>query len=210
VLDPKFVNYLATMFAVTNPFGNLAIFIGLTVHRSRKAQHRIAISTAFATAIILLVITWVGQPILNMLNISIPAFQMAGGLTITLIGLSMLQSKKAGGHVSTADQKNADSKESIAVVPLAIPIVAGPGAIAMVLVNVHDYPSIIAKGYISVANILIACIIAIVFFFAGPISRLLGDAGIKIAVRISGLILVSMAMGMLMAGIGQLFPALLG
>ncbi len=202
------INYLTTLFAITNPFGNLAIFIALTGHKSQSGQRHVALVTAFTVAIILTIITWVGQPILDFLNISVASFQLAGALVITLIGLSMLHSKKTGISHTDSEQKAAESKDSVAVVPLSIPIIAGPGAITAVLLASHQYPSTIARLTITGCNLLIAAIIALVFFFAGPISRVLGEAGLKIAVRITGLILVAMAMGMLVAGLTTAFPAL--
>ena len=205
----EFANFLTTMFAITNPFGNLAIFIGLTSHRSKAAQHKVALTTAVATVIIFLLITWIGQALLSMLSISISAFEMAGGIIITLIGLSMLSSKKSEMSHTESENKQASSKENIAVVPLAIPIIAGPGAMTAILVSINKYPHLMARVYISFGDILIAAFIGLTFYFAGPISKLLGESGIKIAIRITGLILVAMAMGMLTTGLGQALPGLL-
>lgn len=204
----EFVRFLTTMFAITNPFGSLAIFIGLTMGKTQHERRKIGLQSAMAVAILLLVVTWIGPSILDVLDISIADLQLAGGLVITLIGLTMLRSQKSEMSTTNEEQEEAETKASIAVVPLAIPIIAGPGAITAVLVNVNLYSGYMSKLYISLGNILIAALIAVTFYFAGPLNRLLGDSGIKIAIRLTGLILVAMAMGLLTSGLMSIFPGL--
>jgi len=202
------VTFFATMFAITNPFGNLAIFIGLTADRTASEQRGIALRTAFASAVIFVVVIWVGEDLLSFLGISVPAFQCAGGIVITLLGLSMLKSESSSMAHTHEESQAAQSQTSIAVVPLAMPIIAGPGAITTILVSVHDFSSLQARFYMTLGSIVIAGIIAVVLYFATPIQRLLGVTGINIAVRIMGLLLIAMAMGMLAAGALALFPGL--
>jgi len=201
------ITFIVTMFAITNPFGNLGIFIALTADETVKEQRIIAIKTALACCIIFLIVTWFGQSILNFLGITVPAFQVAGGIVIAMIGISMLQSKKSDIAHSSNETKTA-GQASVAIVPLAMPIIAGPGAISTILVDLHQFPSITAKVWASACEILLAIIIMIVLLFAAPLRKFLGNSGISIMVRIMGLILIAMAMQMLTRGLISLLPGL--
>jgi len=100
-------------------------------------------------------------------------------------------------------------KDSVAVVPIAIPIVAGPGAITTIIVSTHGYSTIEDKITISVVSIAIALILWIAFYFSAPVSRLLGLHGINIVTRIRGIILVAIAFDMMANGFKALFPGLI-
>ena len=203
-----FIHYFVSLLAITNPFGNLAIFIGLTSHNTLAEQRKIATATAFATCIILLIGTWCGGLVLDFLGISVPSFQIAGGLVITLLGLSLLQSKISGMSHTEEEQKSAVQKNSIAVVPMSIPIIAGPGALATIILYSEKSPHLLTRLPFSICDIAIAFVIWLALFFSGNISRLLGVSGIKILMRIMGLILVAMAMEMLTSGLLADFPGL--
>lgn len=202
------IHYFVSMLAITNPFGNLAIFIGLTSHNTLAEQRKIAATTALATVIILLIGTWCGGFVLRFLGISVPSFELAGGIIITLLGLSLLQSKISGMSHTEEEQKSAVQKSSIAVVPMSIPIIAGPGALATIILYSEKSPHFLTRLPFSVCDIVIALVIWLVLFFASHISRLLGVSGIKILMRIMGLILVAMAMEMLTSGLLADFPGL--
>lgn len=204
------VTYLVTMFAITNPFGNLGIFIALTSDKSVSEQRVIAVKTAFACFIIFLVVTWFGDQILSLMGITVPAFQVAGGIVVALIGLSMLQSKQSDVAHSPKEKQDALTKASVAVVPLAMPIIAGPGAISTILVDLHQFPSLMAKIWVTASNLALAVLIMVVLLFAAPLRKFLGTSGISIMVRIMGLILIAMAMQMFTKGLVVLLPGLAG
>lgn len=202
------MSFLVALFAVANPFGNLAIFIGLTSDRSTREKKQIAIVSTIAIAIIMLITVWIGDDILRFFGISVPAFQLAGGLIIILLGLTMLHSKTSK-MVHTSDEHEAAlQKDSVAVVPLAIPISAGPGTMTTIILYVHRYPDFMEHVMFSLVALFITLIIGLFFYFSTPIGRVLGVSGTKIATRIMGLILVAIAMGMVSEGMLQLFPGL--
>lgn len=208
MLSGELIKYSVTLLAITNPIGNLAIFIGLTGDKTESERRRIALQTALATAIVLIVVTWLGEPILKLFGISIPAFKIAGGLVISLLGLSMLSSQPSGMTHTQAEQDSAHQKDSIAVVPLAIPIIAGPGAMTTVIVYMGEHIGVLPKIGASVINIAIAGFVALTFCFATRISKIMGVSGVKIAVRVMGLILIAMAMSLLLSGLQSAFPGL--
>lgn len=205
----KLVIFVASMFAITNPLGNLAIFISLTNQRTLKQQRKIALTTGFSVAIILLISIWLGNGLLHFFNIEIYGFEIAGGFLILLISLSMLQAKKAAtSHEEDEEIKHKNPKESIAVVPMAIPIMAGPGAMTAAVLAGQKYATIGGKLCLSGGCLVIAGIITIVLLFAAFIARILGEEGLKIFTRIMGLILLSIAFDFIISGISTAFPGL--
>ncbi len=126
-----------------------------------------------------------------------------------LIGLQMLLNKSEHRH-SPAELEDAQSRASIAVVPLAIPIVAGPGTIATVLVAAQQHPSVLSKVEISIAVMALAALCGLLFSFAAPISKRLGESGMGVVTGVMGMVLAAIAMGMLAEGLKAMLPGLAG
>lgn len=208
MIKPYIANFILAMLAITNPFGNLAIFLGLTSDKTTAERRRIAIITCISVAIVLLIAVWSGDYILQIFGISLPAFQVAGGIIITLIGLSMLQSKQSAVMHTKEEHESAKASTSIAVVPLTIPIVAGPGAIATVVMMMKEHHTLTDMLRYSAASIGIAIVIGATFYFSPIFARILGESGLKIATRVMGMILVAIAIQTFAAGAIKLFPGL--
>ena len=202
--------FFINLLAITNPFGNSGVYLGLVGNRSKEEQNRIAIKTAFASMIIFFIVTWVGQSVLDLLHLSIYDFKIAGGLVLVMIGLSMLKSEKSTISHTQEEYDEAAEKESIAIVPLAIPIIAGPGAISSILVALEHYNKLPAKIIMSGIEVLVAIVIAAVLYFAAALSKCLGVSGIKIITRIMGLIIIAIAFDMITSGLGKIYPGWLG
>lgn len=205
-----FASFFVSIFAITNPVGNLAIFIGLTSDYTRSQQRKTALVTGFAVLISLLLSLWLGIAILDAFGISVSAFEVAGGLIILLIGLSMLRAKKSEMSHSDKEHSAALDRPSVAVIPMAIPIVAGPGAMTTVIIAAKNFSSLGDKFILSGECLAMALIIAVIFFFAGFIGKVLGPSGVKITSRIMGLILAAIAISMMAEGLRGLFPVLAG
>lgn len=204
----EIITFTIAILAITNPIGNLAIFASLTANRSQEEKKRTAYVAAIAIIIILLLVVWTGDLILRAFGISISAFETAGGMIIALMGLSMLHAKTSEIHHSKDEHEEAKTKDSVAVVPIAIPIVAGPGAITTIIVHTHDYVSIEDKLMYSGVCIGISLLLFIGFYFSAPVSRLLGVAGVNIVTRIMGIILAAIAFQMIGSGLQGLLPGL--
>ena len=202
--------FAAAMFTITNPIGNAALFVGMTGDRTVAEKRRIAIASAIATAVILVVVTWVGESILHFFGVSIPALEATGGLIIGVIGMSMLHAKASGVHTKDEERDEAKEKSSIAVVPLAMPIVAGPGTITTVVVTTHKYAGFGSNLTISLVSIAAAVVVGMCFLLAEPLARVLGVSGTNILTRFMGLILLAIAIGMLATGLKTLMPGLAG
>lgn len=206
--EKEIITFSVAMLAITNPIGNLAIFAGLTGSKSPEEKKHTALVAGAAILVILLLVTWSGELILEAFGISVPAFETAGGLIIALIGLSMLHAKTSPIHHSPEEKEEAKTKDSVAVVPIAIPIVAGPGAITTIVVAAQKFGTVEDKVAISVVSIAISILLWVCFYFSGPVSRLLGVTGINIVTRIMGIILTAIAFQMLTEGLKALMPGL--
>lgn len=202
------VTFAVAMLTITNPVGALAIFAGMTADRSDSEKKQSAYKAAFAVAIILLIVTWAGKYVLEMFGITPPGLEVAGGVIIALMGLSMLHSKTSEMSQNKAEGEAAKASPSIAVVPMAMPIIAGPGGITTVILATHKFPSIEDKLLVSAICAGVAAIIWLCLYFAAPISRLLGVAGMNIVMRIMGIVLTVIAFQMLAAGLKKLLPGL--
>jgi multiple antibiotic resistance protein len=199
------INYYVSLFSVCSPISALPALLNLSYGRSEEEKKKIAVTASFAVAVILIVVTWIGLPFLNAFGIKIPAFQVAGGFVLFLIALSMLNAQASRIQQTKEDQTEAVHKVSIAVVPLAMPIMAGPGAMTTVIVGASIWTGPLNHFYLSFCAILVALTTGTVLYFASHVERVLKHTGINIVTRIGGLILASMAIQSMANGLHGLW-----
>jgi multiple antibiotic resistance protein len=202
------IKYYISLLVICNPFSSIPALLNFTHGRSADEKKRTGIISSFAVAVILIVVTWIGSPLMNFFGIRVAAFQLAGGIVVFLLALSMLNAEISRMKQTSEDQKEAKHKESVAVVPLAIPLMAGPGAISTVIVTVNNFPGIRDQVYLSLCAILVALSLGICLYFATALEKLLGQAGMNIVNRLAGLILAAIAMETIAKGVLGLFPGL--
>ena len=207
-MSSEFVKFAAALFAILNPFGNTAIFLSVTADRSDAERRSIALVASVAVLITLVVAAVLGQEILALFGISIGAFRIAGGLIILLIALSMLHARPSGVHHSAQEEAEGQQKDNPAIFPLAIPVIAGPGAMATVILYAEHAEGLggaLAMGLV----ILLMCLVLLVMLrAAGRLSSLLGTTGMSVLTRLMGMVLAAIAVEMIAGGLGELFPQL--
>ena len=152
---------------------------------------------------------WSGPRLMEFFGITVDSLRAAGGVIVLIIGLHMLFNKSDHKH-SPAELEDAESRASIAVVPPAIPIIAGPGTMATALVAAQQHPSVLSKVEISIVIAGFAAFCGFLFSYASPISKRLGEAGMGVVTRVMGMILAAIAMGMLADGLKGMLPGLAG
>ncbi|MFN7678740.1 MAG: MarC family protein [Cyanobacteriota bacterium] len=211
-MQPHLTQFISSLLALLNPLADFAIFLSLTSGRSRVEQRQIGVQAAIAIAVIMIATLWLGNPILTAFGISIGAFSVAGGIILFGIGLGMLRSK--AGESSKAETnktsiESAKKQASPAVVPLGIPISAGPGVITALLVASHANPSGV-QGLItySLACLALSVLMGAVFWFAPLMGRLLGDTAMHISTQVMGLVVTAIASQMVLNGLRTAFPVL--
>ncbi len=201
------ITFATAMFTILNPIGNTAVFAGMVADKSKADQRTIAVRCAIAVSIILVVTVWLGGEILKLFGVDVASLEAAGGLIIALVAMSMLYVKHDGIHGSGLKGDEA-GKDAIAVVPLAMPLVAGPGAIATVVVNTQANQGIEANLAMSGVCVGLSIVLGGSFLSAGLITRLLGPAGMNLVTKFMGLILLAIAVEMFASGAKGLLPGL--
>ncbi len=207
--EAELTSFIAALFSMMNPIGNLGVFVGVTSDRTTAEAQRVAWTCAGSVAIILLIFAWSGTLLLDFFGITVDSLRAAGGIIVLLIGLHMLFNKSEHQH-SPAELEDAKPRASIGVVPLAIPVVAGPGTLATVLIAAQRQETVLSKVEISAVIVVLSAFIGVLFMFAEPLSRRLGEAGMGVVTRVMGMVLASIAMGMLTSGLKGMLPGLAG
>ena len=163
-----YIQFTITLLAILNPIGNIAIFLALCNDFTKKEQRKTAINCSIAIVIILLLSLWLGTSLLQFFGISIGAFAIAGGFIVATIGLSMLHGAPNKAHNDAKQQVH----ESVAVTPLAIPIIAGPGAITTVIAHAYMFTDLADKGIESAICIILGLFIGMILFFSPMLGKL--------------------------------------
>ncbi|OYW66261.1 MAG: antibiotic resistance protein MarC [Hydrogenophilales bacterium 16-64-46] len=199
------------LFAIVDPVGVIPLFLlatrGYSLAQSRAAA-RLAAITVF---VVLLLSAYGGQIILDFFGIRLAAFSVAGGLLLLLLALSMVQAHVSPQRQTQEEAVEAEEKDAVGVVPLGVPLLAGPGAITHMIVAAgaaRGEPVQQAALLIPVA--LVALSVWLSFRAAPAIERRLGRTGIHVVTRLMGLIIAAISIEMIASGLGQLFPGLLG
>ena len=204
--EAALLSFVAALFAIMNPVGNIGICATLTAGRSGDDVRYAAWTCAAASAITLLITTWAGDYVLEFFGISVDSLRVAGGIIVLLIGLSMLANNDQHRHTEP-EREDAKTRPTVGIVPLAIPIVAGPGTIATVLVAAQYKPTI-SKLEISGVILAMSLLVGILCSLAKPIADRLGAAGMAVVTRLMGMILATIASAMLAIGLKGLMPGL--
>lgn len=199
---------LVGLVAIVNPLGALPIFLSMSDKSDPDADMRTINRAAVAVALILLISAWTGEALLGFFGITIDAFRVGGGLLILLMGISMLHGKQSHVQHCPNETGEVEKKEDISVVPLAIPLMAGPGAISLVILDANKIHSFGGEIVLALAIISIAIIAWLVLFIAEKMRDKLGTIGLNIATRIMGLILAAIGVQFMADGIKHLLPGL--
>ncbi|MFL9844978.1 MarC family NAAT transporter [Flavobacterium rhizosphaerae] len=205
-----FIYIFAALFSVINPLGAIPVFVGLTQDDSAKERQRISFWTAINVFIILIVSFFIGQYVLNFFGISIDALRIAGGFIIVNSGFSLLN-RKPGGRtrgVNKEVQNDAQKRNDIALTPLAIPMLAGPGSISLLIAMYQDYQKFSEQIIAVMAMALVALVIFLVMRSAHYLSRILGASGIVAISRIIGFIIIAIGVQYIISSIANIIESL--
>ena len=188
-----------SFFAVMNPIANTPIFLGLTVGENKESKKKIAKTATFTAFIIVVSFVIAGKYIFELFGLTIPAFKITGGILIFYIGFQMLMSQKAKIHSSDSEDKS-----NIAISPLAIPILAGPGTIVAAMNNVTN-ASFVHIGIIISIFALMIYLTYLAFSFSDLIVKKIGTNLISVIGKLMGLVLSIIGTGMVIDGIKLTF-----
>lgn len=200
----EIIKFFAALFAIMNPIGNIPVFLSVTDGKSDAERSRIGAVAVAAVAFILIVCVLIGAVLLKAFGISVAGLRTAGGLIILSIAYSLLHAKPSGMHHAAAD---AEAQENPAIYPLAIPLLAGPGAISTVIVFAHEASGVLSYAALIGVIAVMAALLLLGMRIALPASRLLGDAGMNVITRLMGIVLAAIAVQMVFAGARVLLQA---
>jgi len=199
----KFVNMFIVLFVVVDPIGVTPMFGALTRGSSLVHRRRMAFKSTVLAAVILLLFAFIGDWLLRALGISIPAFKIAGGILLFLIAIDMVFARQSGGRSATSrEEEEARYKEDISVFPLAFPLIAGPGALATILLMVSEAhgQQLYFIGMLVVLLLVLAITLACLLL-AGRLMKLLGETGANVVGRLLGVILAALAVQFVIDGV---------
>lgn len=202
------IKFIVAMIIMMNPLGSLSIFLDLTKKQSALSQQQLALQIGLIIIVLMMLTIWTGKEILTLFGITIPSFRFAGGIILLLTGLDMLHSKESPFSHTKGDDEAAKSAHSIAIVPMGLPVIIGPGAISTLIITVGDYSEVGYKLWITLFCIFLALGMMIMLYFARPIAKFVGASVMKVVTRIMGMIIMAIAVGMLAKGLIGLIPVL--
>jgi multiple antibiotic resistance protein len=201
---------LIALLAIVNPVGVVPFFIHFTQNFTREQRKRTIRVSAFTAFVVIAVSAVAGLKVIEFFGISLASFQVGGGCLLLISSLAMLNAQPAEskpGDVSEGQEK-LDAGASIAVVPLAIPLLTGPATISTMVIYAEKTRHLWELGVLVGYGVVIAVVTFIVFSASGRIAKVLGRTGINVMTRLMGLILAAMAVELLADGLVKLFPVL--
>jgi multiple antibiotic resistance protein len=204
----EYIKLFVGLLAIVNPFGAIPLFISMTADENIRQRRQTINMVALGVSIILLVALFFGELMLQFFGITMDSFRVGGGILILLMAIAMLHAKTSPIRQTDEEADESMEKESVAIVPLAMPLLAGPGAISTVILAAHKSSGVIHYLFISLGIIVLSLVIWIVLRIAPWVAGRIGATGINIFTRIMGLILAAIAVEFIANGLKGLFPTL--
>ncbi|MEM9579460.1 MAG: MarC family protein [Pseudomonadota bacterium] len=210
MIDSAFlVTSYVTLFVIIDPIGLVPLFVALTQGMSARQRQVIAIRSTLVATGILTVFAIAGEALLGFIGISMAAFKIAGGILLLLTALDMLFERRSKRRKDTAETEGEEAQDEFddthdpSVFPLGIPLIAGPGSIATVILLAGSAPGI--GGYGVAIGVMLAVMVTTFLFFqmATPLERLLGKTGINVVTRLLGMLLAALAVQFMLNGLAD-------
>lgn len=206
----QFAGALSAVFFVVDPFAVAPLFVAMTPRDSDQRRAAMARKAALVAGCVLAAFTLGGQLVFQLFGVTLPAFKVAGGILLLLTSLDQLRSKESTTRTSGEEIAEGAAKDDVAIVPIGMPLLAGPGSIATVMVLAGD-----AKGWAEVGAVLAAVAVTAVacwgvLSMASAVNRVMGATGRAVLLRVTGLLLAAVAVQFMISGVTEAFPFLLG
>lgn len=199
---------LVALVVIVNPLSVIPTFITLTRGYTKEQRFITARTAAIAVSIVMVSSTLLGAHILGFFGISIAAFRVGGGILILMMALSMLQARQSRAKETPEETAEAEDKAAIGIVPLGIPLLAGPGSISTAIVYAEQAQTWVDMFYACACCAMVGVAVFAALRLAEPIGNALGRIGLNIATRIMGILLAALAIEIIAAGVRGLLPGL--
>lgn len=213
-MEVEIIKIILAFVVLINPSAALAMFVNLTNGYELPDKRRMAIIASATVFLTVAFFALFGEAMLRGLGISLGSFRVAGGILLFIIALGMMSdgnnpAKPNEGEATPPKPKNPSSLTGTAVVPLAIPMMIGPGGISTVIIYSSQVKSVMQMTFIIIAGLCISIFCYVSLMAAGRISKILGETGLNVINRIMGIILAALAVEIVVAGLRTIFPDLL-
>ncbi len=199
---------LVTLLAIVNPLACVPFFIHYTQGFSSELRRRTIWVASFSAFVVIAVSALLGLKLLEFFGISLASFQVGGGMLLLTSSLSMLNAQPAEAKSAQSEMDDHSIRASVAVVPLAIPLLTGPATMSTVVIYAEKAKTFWQLGTLVGYGVVIGLATAVCFSLAQPIARILGKTGINVMTRLMGLILAALAVEVMADGLQKLFPIL--
>ena len=203
-----YIKIFVAMIVIVNPLGIMPVFVALTANTAEWERKKIARIASISVLIVLLVSALLGERVLELFGISIASFKVGGAILVMMAALSMMQAMPARDKQTPEEAKEAEDKASIAVVPLAIPLLAGPGAMSTIIIYASEKKSFTHLAVVCLVSVGIALVTWVALRVASKVGARMSKTTINVATRIMGLLLAALAVEIFAGGIVELIPAL--
>lgn len=203
-----YIKIFTSLLAIVNPLGIIPLFVGLTRSSTSEERRNIARTASIAVAVILIAATLTGRLLLDFFGVSIASFKVGGGILLLLMAIAMMLAKHTQSTQTPEEAEEAEEKESIAVVPIAMPLLAGPGAISTVIIYADVSFAPVHLSMIILSSLIVALVTWGALMVAIPLSKVMSRTAINIATRLMGLLLAAIAVEFITGGLGLLLPGL--
>jgi multiple antibiotic resistance protein len=203
-----YIKIFTTLLAIVNPPGIIPVFVSLTRSSSEQERRRIARTAGITVAVVLTASALIGKLLLDFFGVSIASFKVGGGILLLLMAIAMMQARPTQTRQTPEEAEEAEEKESIAVVPIALPLLAGPGAISTVIIYAQASYHPLHLGIIIISSLIVALLSWLALIVANPLSKMLSKTAINIATRLMGLLLAAISVEFIAGGLVQLLPGL--
>jgi multiple antibiotic resistance protein len=189
-----------TLFVIIDPIGLAPIFLAMTAGMSPARRRAIAIRACIIGALILFAFSFLGEALLGFVGISMPAFRIAGGILLFLTALELLFQRRQARRQDNADEAQQENQDDPSVFPIAIPLIAGPGAIASIILLTGNGDGL---WHLSVLGVMVFVILIVfgLFMLAAPLERILGQTGTNVVTRLLGMLLAALAVQFILTGL---------
>jgi multiple antibiotic resistance protein len=192
------ITAFVTLFVIIDPIGLAPLFIAITQGMSQKKRRGIALRAVVVGGAVLFLFSVFGESVLSFVGISMPAFRIAGGVLLFLTALEMLFNRRTKRR---EDQSEDDGADDPSVFPLAIPLIAGPGAITSVILITENHPGWLGIGEVTMVVAAVLVLVYVMFSIGTLLEQLLGKIGINVITRILGMLLAALAVQFVLEGI---------
>jgi multiple antibiotic resistance protein len=199
-----------SVFSIVDPFTAVPVFMALVGDQDKREQGRIALRASATCFGVLTIFGLAGSFIFHFFGITLSAFKIAGGILLFVVGFEMMRARRSDTRTTNEEAIDAETKEDVGVIPLGLPLLSGPGAIATVMVLVGKAASFPERVVVFVAVAAVSVLTLLTLRSASAVSRVLGRTGLNVIGRVMGLVLSAVAMQFILGGLHEAFPKLLG